>query len=139
MLLCDRKIAALVYYVRDLDRVRNFMLGKLDFAEIGESSPELTERGHQKSAVFQAGDVNLVMCAPHGEGGRAWRYLRKHPEGVGTVVFDVENIEQMVDGGWTRPFEYWDKGMMATIGRCAAVADAGWMKFTPIISARLEA
>jgi 4-hydroxyphenylpyruvate dioxygenase len=88
-----RKIAALVYYVRDLARVRNFMLGKLDFAEIGESSQELTERGRQKSAVFQAGDVNLVMCAPHGEGGRAWRYLRKHPEGVGTVVFDVDNIE----------------------------------------------
>jgi 4-hydroxyphenylpyruvate dioxygenase len=88
-----RKIASLVYYVRDLARVRNFMLGKLDFAEIGESSQELTERGRQKSAVFQAGDVNLVMCAPHGEGGRAWRYLRKHPEGVGTVVFDVDNIE----------------------------------------------
>ncbi len=88
-----RKIAALVYYVRDLNRVRDFMLGKLDFAEIGESSQELTERGRQQSVVFQAGDVNLVVCAPHGEGGRAWRYLRKHPEGVGTVVFDVENIE----------------------------------------------
>ena len=88
-----RKIAALVYYVRDLSRVRNFMLDKLDFAEIGESSQELTERGRQKSVVIQAGDVNLVFCAPHGEGGRAWRYLRKHPEGVGTVVFDVENIE----------------------------------------------
>jgi 4-hydroxyphenylpyruvate dioxygenase len=88
-----RKIAALVYYVRDLERVRHFMLGKLDFAEIGESSHELTERGRQKSVVFQAGDVNLIMCAPHGEGGRAWRYLRKHPEGVGTVVFDVDNIE----------------------------------------------
>jgi 4-hydroxyphenylpyruvate dioxygenase len=88
-----RKISALVYYVRDLTRVRNFMLGKLDFAEIGESSPELTERGRQRSAVLQAGDINLVVCAPHGEGGRAWRYLRKHPEGVGTVVFDVEDIE----------------------------------------------
>jgi NADH dehydrogenase len=42
----------------------------------------------------------------------------------------AKNIEQLVDGGWTRPFEYWDKGTMATIGRCAAVADAGWMKFT---------
>jgi 4-hydroxyphenylpyruvate dioxygenase len=88
-----RKIAALVYYVRDLDRVRNFMLGKLDFAELGESSEQLTERGRQKSVLFQAGDVNLVVCAPRGEGGRAWRYLRKHPEGVGTVVFDVDNIE----------------------------------------------
>jgi 4-hydroxyphenylpyruvate dioxygenase len=88
-----RKIAGLVYYVRDLDRVRAFMLGKLDFAELGESNDELTARGRQKSALFQAGDVNLLVCAPVGEGGRAWRYLRKHPEGVGTVVFDVEDIE----------------------------------------------
>ena len=88
-----RKIAALVYYVHNLDRARAFMLGKLDFAEVGESSEELTRKGRQKSAVFQAGDVNLIVCAPEGEGGRAWRYLRKHPEGVGTVVFDVEDIE----------------------------------------------
>jgi 4-hydroxyphenylpyruvate dioxygenase len=89
-----RKIAALVYYVHDLARVRAFMLGKLDFAEIGESSPDLIARGHQTSAVFKAGDVNLVVCAPVGEGGRAWRYLRKHPEGVGTVVFEVDEIER---------------------------------------------
>ena len=34
------------------------------------------------------------MCAPQGEGGRAWRYLRKHPDGVGTLVFEVEDIER---------------------------------------------
>ncbi|HEY0708674.1 MAG TPA: 4-hydroxyphenylpyruvate dioxygenase, partial [Polyangia bacterium] len=79
-----RKIAALVYYVHDLARVRAFMLGKLDFAEVGGAGPDLVKRGRQKSALFRAGDVNLVVCAPEGEGGRAWRYLRKHPEGVGT-------------------------------------------------------
>jgi 4-hydroxyphenylpyruvate dioxygenase len=89
-----RKIAALVYYVHDLERVRRFMRDELDFAEAGESGPELTERGRQKSALFQAGDVNFLVCAPRGEGGRAWRYLRKHPEGVGTIVFEVEEIER---------------------------------------------
>ena len=89
-----RKIAALVYYVHDLARVRAFMLGKLDFAEIGESGADLVARGRQASAVFRAGDVNLVVCAPVGEGGRAWRYLRKHPEGVGTVVFEVDEIDR---------------------------------------------
>ena len=89
-----RKIAALVYYVHDLARVRAFMLGKLDFSEVGESSADLIARGRQASAVFRAGDVNLVVCAPVGEGGRAWRYLRKHPEGVGTVVFEVDEIER---------------------------------------------
>jgi 4-hydroxyphenylpyruvate dioxygenase len=89
-----RKIAALIYYVHDLARVRGFMLDHLDFAELGVSSAGLTERGRQSSAMFQAGDVNFVVCAPVGEGGRAWRFLRKHPEGVGTVVFEVEDIER---------------------------------------------
>jgi 4-hydroxyphenylpyruvate dioxygenase len=80
--------------VHDLARVRGFMLDRLDFSEIGVSGPQLTERGRQTSAVFQAGDVTFVVCAPVGEGGRAWRFLRKHPEGVGTVVFEVEDIEQ---------------------------------------------
>lgn len=89
-----RKIAALVYYVHDLARVRAFMLGKLDFQEVGASGPDLVTRGRQTSALFRAGDVNLVVCAPVGEGGRAHRYLRKHPEGVGTVVFEVDEIER---------------------------------------------
>jgi len=87
-----RKIAGLVYYVHDLARVRAFMVGKLDFAEVAVSGEELTSRGRQHSALFQAGDVRFLVNAPHGEGGRAWRYLRKHPEGVGTVVFEVEDI-----------------------------------------------
>jgi NADH dehydrogenase len=28
------------------------------------------------------------------------------------------------------PFNYWDKGTMATIGRRRAVADAGWIKLS---------
>jgi 4-hydroxyphenylpyruvate dioxygenase len=29
-----------------------------------------------------------------GEGGRAWRYLRKHPDGVGTLNFEVTDVER---------------------------------------------
>jgi 4-hydroxyphenylpyruvate dioxygenase len=87
-----RKIAALVYYVHDLGRVRAFLRDQLDFAELGESGPDLTARGRQRSALFAAGDVHLLVCAPEGQGGRAYRYLRKHPEGVGTIVFEVEDI-----------------------------------------------
>lgn len=89
-----RKIESLLYYVHDLECVRRFFLDKLDFAEIGVSSPELEAEGRQRSAVFKAGDVTFVICQPLGEGGRAWRWLRKHPEGVGTIVFEVEDIEQ---------------------------------------------
>ena len=88
------KIEALHYYVRDLERTRRFFVDKLDFAELGHSSPELDREGRQRAAAFAAGDAVFVIHQPMGEGGRAWRYLRKHPEGVGTLVFEVEDIDR---------------------------------------------
>ena len=89
-----RKIEALHYYVRDLERTRRFFVDKLDFRELGASSPELEREGRQRAVAFQAGEATFVIHQPAGEGGRAWRYLRKHPEGVGTLVFEVEDIDR---------------------------------------------
>jgi len=89
-----QRIGALHYYVHDLDRTRRFFVDKLDFAEIGASGPQLEQEGRQRSAAFRAGGAMFVIHQPIGEGGRAWRYLRKHPEGVGTVVFDVEDADR---------------------------------------------
>jgi 4-hydroxyphenylpyruvate dioxygenase len=86
-----QKIEALHYYVRDLERTRRFFVDKLDFVELGGGSPELERDGRQRSAAFRAGDATFVIHQPVGEGGRAWRYLRKHPEGVGTIVLAVED------------------------------------------------
>jgi 4-hydroxyphenylpyruvate dioxygenase len=89
-----QRIEALHYYVHDLERTRRFFVDKLDFVELGTSSPELEHDGRQRSAAFRAGEALFVIHQPVGEGGRAWRYLRKHPEGVGTVVFDVEDADR---------------------------------------------
>ncbi|HEY2901962.1 MAG TPA: VOC family protein [Polyangia bacterium] len=88
------KLEALHYYVRDLERTRRFFVDQLDFAELGHSNPEMDREGRQHAAAFQAGDAVFVIHQPIGEGGRAWRYLRKHPEGVGTLVFQVEDIDR---------------------------------------------
>jgi 4-hydroxyphenylpyruvate dioxygenase len=89
-----RRIDALHYYVHDLERTRRFFVDKLDFLELGRSSPEVEREGRQRSAAFRAGDALFVIHQPAGEGGRAWRYLRKHPEGVGTVVLEVDEIDR---------------------------------------------
>jgi 4-hydroxyphenylpyruvate dioxygenase len=89
-----RKLEALHYYVHDLERTRRFFIDKLDFAELGGSGPELERDGRQRAAAFGAGDATFVIHEPVGEGGRASRYLRKHPEGVGTIVLAVDDIEQ---------------------------------------------
>jgi 4-hydroxyphenylpyruvate dioxygenase len=89
-----QRIEALHYYVHDLDRTRRFFVDKLDFVEVATSGPQLEQEGRQRAAAFRAGDALFVIHQPVGEGGRAWRYLRKHPEGVGTVVFDVDDADR---------------------------------------------
>jgi len=86
------RLEAMHYYVHDLARSRRFYTEKLDFAEVATSSPELEREGRQRSAVFEAGGVRVVCSQPTGEGGRAWRWLKKHPDGVGTLIFEVEDI-----------------------------------------------
>ncbi|MCA9679760.1 MAG: VOC family protein [Kofleriaceae bacterium] len=86
-----KRIEGIHYYVHDLERSRRFYCGMMDFAETWRSSPELEARGRQQSAVFEAGDVRVVCSSPRGEGGRAARFLGKHPDGVGTLIFEVED------------------------------------------------
>jgi len=86
------RLEALHYYVHDLERSRRFYRERLDFAEVAVSGPELERSGQQRSALFQAGGVGILCSAPIGPGGRAARWLRVHPDGVGSVVFEVENI-----------------------------------------------
>jgi 4-hydroxyphenylpyruvate dioxygenase len=87
------RLLGLHYYVRDLERSRRFYTELLDFAEIGASSPELTAAGRQRSLVFEASGCAIVCSEPQGQGGRAARYLSRHPDGVGTLAFEVESIE----------------------------------------------
>ena len=87
------RLEALVTYVPYLDRSRRFYVDTLDFAEIGSSSPELSEAGSQRSAVFRAGSCTVIAVAPEGRGGRAWRWLQRHPAGVGSLVWEVEDAD----------------------------------------------
>ncbi|WP_437996381.1 VOC family protein [Sorangium sp. So ce185] len=103
-----KRVEALHYYVRDLERSRRFYTEKLDFQETAASSPELNAAAAQRSVVFQAGECAIVCSQPIGEGGRAWRYLRKHPDGVGTIVFEVEDVDRafrLLDGRGGTPID----------------------------------
>jgi 4-hydroxyphenylpyruvate dioxygenase len=87
------RLLGIHYYVRDLARSRRFYTQYLDFAEIGQSSPHLSEAGRQRSLLFQAGECVIVCSEPKGASGRAARYLSRHPDGVGTLAFEVADIE----------------------------------------------
>jgi len=90
-----KRIEGIHYYVRDLERSRRFYTGLFDFAETWRSSPELEREGRQRSAVFEAGNIQVVCSTPLGDGhSRAQRFLSKHPDGVGTLNFEVEDAER---------------------------------------------
>ena len=63
----------------------------------GEESTGLVEGGRQKSLVFEAGACRVVCSSPAGEGGRAHRFLKKHPDGIGSIVFEVEDARRAFD------------------------------------------
>jgi 4-hydroxyphenylpyruvate dioxygenase len=91
------RLLGIHYYVRDLERSRRFYTQLLDFSETGQSSPALERAGRQRSVAFEAGACAIVCSEPQGEGGRASRYLKRHPDGVGTLAFEVQDIEETFD------------------------------------------
>lgn len=89
-----KKVDALHYYVKDLERSRNFYTKILDFEELGVSDARLDDTGKQKSAAYRAGDCTVVCSQPQGDGGRAWSFMQKHPAGIGSMNFEVEDIDK---------------------------------------------
>jgi NADH dehydrogenase len=81
--------------------------------------------------VYCLGDM-ASYCHPHTNGG-------KPLPGVAPVAMQqgrltALNIMAQLKGKPTRPFDYFDKGTMATIGRTSAVAVSGPMKFTGLLA-----
>ena len=87
-----KRLEAMHYYVHDLERSKRFYQDQFDFAQVAESDAAMTKAGKQKSLVFEAADVRVLVSAPEGEGGRAARWLKRHPDGVGSLIFEVEDI-----------------------------------------------
>lgn len=85
---------SLHFVVENLDRSRAFYTSKFDFKEVAKSGDELTARGGQQSVVFGAGDVRVCVSTPLGQQSKAARYLRRHPAGVMSLSFRVQDLDQ---------------------------------------------
>ncbi len=103
-----KRIEAIHYYVRNIERAERFYRELLGFSEVGRSGESLERDGEQTSRLFAAGDCRVLVSAPLGERSRAGRFLRKHPEGVGTIIFEVEDVERtfkLLDGRGGTPID----------------------------------
>ena len=86
-----RRLESLVYYVRDIDRSRRFYTAFMDFAEVGASTEAHEREARERSLVFEAGGCTVICTAPLDDAakGPAATFLRSHPDGIGTLVFEV--------------------------------------------------
>lgn len=86
-----RALHSITWYVNELSRKHRFFVDTLGFREVDATGPWLDERG-QESLVFEAGHCRVVCAAPTSPQSRAARFLRRHPEGIGRVTFEVEDL-----------------------------------------------
>ncbi len=82
------------FAVENLERSRSFYREKLDFDEVARASDLLVRRSGQASTVFGAGDVRVCVSTPLHEDCRAARYLRRHPAGIMSLSFRVEDLDR---------------------------------------------
>jgi 4-hydroxyphenylpyruvate dioxygenase len=82
------------FAVENLERSKSFYREKLDFDEVARAGELLVRRSGQASTVFGAGDVRVCVSTPLHEDCRAARYLRRHPAGIMSLSFRVEDLDR---------------------------------------------
>lgn len=82
------------FLVSDPARSFDFYTRGFGWTKKAFSDAEMVQRTGQESNVYAAGDIDVVVSTPQNETCRAARYLRRHPAGVGSISFEVEDIEQ---------------------------------------------
>ena len=85
------------FLVSDIERSDQFYTKLLDWPLVATAGKELTERSAQRSNVYSAGDIRVVVSTPLSDRGRAATYLRNHPDGVSSISFRVKDVDQTWD------------------------------------------
>lgn len=88
------RLEAARFFVRSIDQHARFWGELLDLATIGESSASGPASDHQRSRIFRAGDATIVLTEPIQKSSPSGRYLERHPDGIGELIFSVKNVDQ---------------------------------------------
>lgn len=85
---------AVHYYVADAARSKHFYEDCFGWQASWRAGAEMVERTRQDCTVYQAGDIRVAVSTPRdGSTSRAARYLSRHPAGIGSLTFEVEDVE----------------------------------------------
>jgi 4-hydroxyphenylpyruvate dioxygenase len=85
------------FVVENIERSKSFYCDRLDFKEIARASDAFVTRSGQQSVVFGAGDVRVCVSTALTQTSKAGRYLRRHPAGIMSLGFRVENLDRTIE------------------------------------------
>lgn len=84
----------IVFYVNDLERSHAFYVDRIDFRWTGRSSEALERATGERSRVYEAGQARMTVTQPTQPTSPSGRYLKRHPDGISVLAFEVEDVEQ---------------------------------------------
>lgn len=87
-----KRLEDMLFVVNDLERSTRFYLDKLDFALTARSTPALEAKTGERTRVFEAGRCRVSVVQPLVPTSPAGRYLKRHPDGISTLVFEVHDV-----------------------------------------------
>ncbi len=81
------------YIVADIGRSREFYTRAMKLPEVARLEPRRAEERGEDGVLFAAGKARVACFIPRGEGSRAERWLKRHPEGVAVLAMRVKDAE----------------------------------------------
>ncbi|MFO0748635.1 MAG: VOC family protein [Myxococcota bacterium] len=90
------RLEDVIFYVHDIVRSTRFYVDKLDFALTARSGAALEDASGEMTRVFEAGHIRVTVVQPQDESNASpsARYLKRHPDGIATLVFAVKDLAE---------------------------------------------
>jgi|GEM_PF-74690 len=89
-----KRLEDITFVVNDIERSTRFYTGNLDFALTAESGNALEARSGERTRVFEADRCRVTVVQPLSPTSIAGRYLKRHPDGITTLVFEVADVAE---------------------------------------------
>jgi len=82
------------FFVNDLERSHRFYTELVDFRWVAESTEERRRDLQQVTRIYEAGNIRMSVTEPDSPQSAAGRYLRRHPDGISALTFEVADVEK---------------------------------------------
>ncbi len=82
------------YFVSDPERSKAFYRDMFGWTPVAKSGSDMDERSGQACTVYQGADIRVAVSSPTNDTCRAGRFLKRHPAGIGSMSFEVEDLDR---------------------------------------------